>query len=531
MGKKSISGWAMLSVLLAAALLLPNLELLIRLFQPPHETWYHIKEHLLADYLRSTASVVVFTALFTIIIGASLAWLVSAYEFPGRRFFRWALILPLAIPPYIGAYTYAGMLSFTGSVQVFLREVLKVTVNQKLFNIMSIPGTIFIFTLFLFPYVYMVVKSFLEKQSASVIESARVMGSHDRELFFRVVMPMSRSVIVAGASLVVLEVLSDYGVVSYYGVNTFSSAIFKSWISFGDIDSAVRLAAMLMVTVILVLTLEKQLRGRRKYSFATTKIRPIQRKNLTGWKSVCVTFYVVIIFSLGFLIPVLQMVSWSVMSFRNIYYEDFLRMILNSVLLAVGSSLLISVAALIVANYTRMRKTLLSKLCARISVMGYSIPGAVVAITMILFFVGLDRRFGWKLSTSLFILIFAYLVRYLAIGYQNIESGYEKIGNQFTEASRTMGYGVTRTFFRIELGLLKPAILSAFALSFVDIIKELPLVLNLRPFNFHTLSTKVFDYANDEMIPESSVPSLVIILVSFLAIYILHRVADKEDAA
>ena len=526
---KPFNLWAVLSVALAVCLLAPNLDVLLRIFQPPNETWQHIKEYLLVDYLFSTVVVTAVTVLFAIAIGTSLAWLVSAYDFPGRSFFRWALILPLAIPPYIGAYTYAGMLSYTGSVQVFLRDTLHLTVNQRFFDIMSIPGTVFIFTLFLFPYVYMVVRSFLEKQSAGVIESARLMGSGSAALFFRIVLPMSRSVIVAGASLVALEVLSDYGVVSYYGVNTFSSAIFKSWISFGDIDAAVRLAAMLMVTVLLVLALEKRLRGRKKYGFATTKVRPIRRKKLAGCRAVPVLLYILLVFFLGFLVPVLQMAAWGAMSYGNLYYRDFFRMIGNSVLLAAVSSVLIVLAALIVANYARLYVNPLSKFCARISVMGYSIPGAVVAITMILFFVDLDRRFGWSLSASLFVLIFAYLVRYLAIGFQNIEGGYEKIGNKFTEASRTMGYGVTRTFFKIELAMLRPAILSAFALSFVDIIKELPLVLNLRPFNFHTLSTKVFDYANDEMIPESSIPSLVIILVSFIAIYALHRVADREE--
>lgn len=531
MKKLKFNGWALLSTIIGLMIVLPNLDIIIHLFQKPNETWFHIKEYLLKDYVITSAIVVIFTVIFTIIIGTTLAWLISAYDFPFRKFLRWALILPLAIPPYIAAYTYAGMVSYTGVVQRFFRNTLSIEVNQKYFDIMSIEGTIFIFTLFLFPYVYMVTRTFLEKQSAGLIESARLLGSNSIGVFFRIILPISRGVIVAGATLVALEVLSDYGVVSYFGVQTFSTAIFKSWISLGDVDSAIRLAGILMIAVLVILSGEKLLRGRKKFSFTNTKVRPIKRKKLKGIYGFLASAYALIIFSLGFLIPVGQMIAWSIMSYKNIYYSDFLRMIINSVLLAGGCSLLIVVMALIIANYSRMHSNILSKVCSRVTLIGYSIPGAVIAITMILFFVDIDQKFkGLALSTSIVMLIFAYIVRFLGIGYQNVEGGFEKIGNKFTEASRTLGYGVTKTFFKVDIHMLKPAILGAFALTFVDIIKELPLVLNLRPFNFYTLSTKVFEYANDEMIPESAIPSLVIVLVSFIAIYILYKVADREEA-
>lgn len=530
MKKFRFNGWAILSTIISLMIVLPNIDILIHLFQKPNKTWYHIKEYLLKDYVMTSVIVVIITVLLTVIIGVTLAWIISAYDFPFRKFFRWALILPLAIPPYIGAYTYAGMVSYTGVVQRFFRNALGLELDQKYFDIMSVEGAIFIFTLFLFPYVYMVTRAFLEKQSAGLIESARLLGSNSIEIFFRIIMPVSRGAIVAGATLVALEVLSDYGVVSYLGVQTFSSAIFKSWISLGDVDSAIRLAGILMAVVFIILSGEKALRGRKKYSFTNTKIRPIKRKKLKGWSKILVTAYVIIVFSLGFMIPVIQMISWSIDSYKNIYYSQFLSMIFNSVMLAAGCSLLIVIMALIVANYVRTRSGLLSKIYSKVTLIGYSIPGAVVAITMILFFVDIDNRIkGLALSTSIIMLVFAYIVRFLAIGYQNIEGGFEKVGNKFTEASRILGYGVTKTFFKVDIHMLKPAILGAFALTFVDIIKELPLVLTLRPFNFYTLSTKVFEYANDEMIPESAIPSLIIVFISFIAIYVLYKVADKEE--
>ncbi|MGL5352521.1 MAG: ABC transporter permease, partial [Clostridium sp.] len=447
----------------------------------------------------------------------------------------------LAIPAYIGAYTYTGIIGYTGVIQSFLRNNLGLEVNQKYFNIMSIQGAIFIFTIFLLPYVYMVVRAYLEKQSASLIENARLLGENSLGVFLRVVVPISRGAIVAGTTLVVLEVLSDYGVVSYFGVQTFSTAIFKSWFSMSDIDSAIRLSAILLVSVFIVMSGEKLLRGRKRYSSTNTKIRPLGRKKLSKFHGTLAFIYCGIILLLGFIIPTAQLLKWAVDSYSKTLNSDFFILVYNSLWVAVVSSFLIVIMAVIIANYTRINDNFLSKLYSRLTLIGYSIPGAVIAITMVVFFVDLDKKLGWfykifdpnaktlVLSMSLAMLIFAYLVRFLAVGYQSIEGGFEKNGKKFYEASRTLGYSKTKTFFKVDLFMLKPAILSGFALVFVDIIKELPLALLLRPFNFHTLSTKVFEYANDEMIVEASIPSLIIILVSFVAIIILYKVVDKED--
>jgi iron(III) transport system permease protein len=521
-------------------ILIPNIDVMLHLFKEPNDTWYHIKKYVLKDYILNTSIIAISTGILTMIIGTSLAWIVCAYDFPMRKFFRWALIVPLSIPPYIAAYTYAGMLSYTGVVQAFIRNNLGLQVNQKYFDIMSIPGAVFIFTIFLLPYVYLVVRSYLEKQSASLVENARLLGQNSIGVFFKVVIPISRGVIIAGATLTILEILSDYGVVSYFGIPTFSTAIFSSWFSMSDIDSAIRLASILLVTIFVVVTSEKFIRGRKKYSSTNTKIRPLSRKKLNQFYGSLAFLYCFIILALGFIIPTTQLLSWSIMTYRDVLNSDFFILIYNSLSVAILSSLLIVVMAVIIANYTRINDGFLSKLYSKITLIGYSIPGAVIAITVILFFVDVDKKLGWLyrifnpdaptllLSMSIVMLIFAYMIRFLAVGFQSIEGGFEKIGNKFFEASRTLGYGVTKTFFLVDLPMLKPAILSGLALVFVDIIKELPLALILRPFNFHTLATKVFEYANDEMMFEASVPSLIIIAVSFAAIFMLYKVVDKE---
>lgn len=541
MKKIKFNGWAILSTVFILMIVIPNINIIIHLFNKPNENWYHIKEYLLKDYIINTIIICLFTGIFTMIIGVSLAWLVSAYEFPMRRFFRWGLILPLSIPPYIAAYTYAGMMSYTGVIQTFLRNNLEIQVNQKHFNIMSIPGAIFIFTIFLLPYVYMIVRSYLEKQSASLIENARLLGESSLGVFFRVVIPISRIVIVSGVTLVILEVLSDYGVVSYFGIQTFSTAIFKSWFSMSDVDSAIRLAAILLLSVFAVMNSEKLLRGRKKYSSTNTKITPLSRKKLNKCYGTLVFLYCLIVLSLGFVIPTIQLLRWGIMSYSKVINSSFFTLMYNSLWIAIVSSLLIVIMAIIIANYTRINDNFLSRLYSKITLIGYSIPGAVIAITMIIFFVDLDKSLEWLyklfnpnsptlvLSMSLVMLIFAYLVRFLAVGYQGVEGGFEKIGKKFYEASRTLGYSKTKTFLFVDLPMIRPAILSALSLVFVDIIKELPLALLLRPFNFNTLSTKVFEYANDEMIVEASIPSLIIILLSFITILSLYKIVDKED--
>ena len=540
MKKIKINIWAVLSTIFMLMILIPNIDVMLHLFKEPNDTWYHIKKYVLKDYILNTSIISVSTGILTMIIGTSLAWIVCAYDFPMRKFFRWALIVPLSIPPYIAAYTYAGMLSYTGVVQAFIRNNLRLQVSQKYFDIMSIPGAVFIFTIFLLPYVYLVVRSYLEKQSASLVENARLLGENSIGIFFKVVIPISRGVIIAGATLTILEILSDYGVVSYFGIPTFSTAIFSSWFSMSDIDSAIRLASILLVTIFVVMTSEKFLRGRKKYSSTNTKIRPLSRKKLNQFYGSLAFLYCFIILALGFIIPTAQLLSWSIMTYKDVLNSDFFILIYNSLSVAIVSSLLIVVMAVIIANYTRINDGFLSKLYSKITLIGYSIPGAVIAITVILFFVYVDKKLGWLyrifnpdaptllLSMSIVMLIFAYMIRFLAVGFQSIEGGFEKIGNKFFEASRTLGYGVTKTFFLVDLPMLKPAILSGFALVFVDIIKELPLALILRPFNFHTLATKVFEYANDEMMFEAAVPSLIIIAVSFVAIFTLYKVVDEE---
>lgn len=525
--KRKLNIWSVLSILGVIMVLLPSLNIFANLLTPASENWLHIKEYLLKDYINNSLILIVFTALFTVMIGVVLAWLVSAYDFPLKNFFKWALILPMAIPSNIGAYTYNGMLSYTGIIQTYLRK-LNIDVNYKYFDMMTIQGAIFIFTMFLFPYVYLGTKAFLEKQSSALIENARVLGKTHLEIFFQVVLPISRVPIAGGAILVILEVLSDFGVASYFGINTFSTAIFTTWFGMYDLNSAIRLAGVLMMVVLGILALEEIIRGRKKYSFSTSKVTPLRPIKLKGTKMILAVGFCTLIFLTSFLIPFAQLLVWGVKNYSNVLDYRFIRIIWNTIFVTGIAGILVMVLAIIISNFSRMSSSKASKIFSKLVLLGYSIPAAVIAIGVLSLVISLDRAIWGEhsaliLSSSILMIIFAYTIRYLGIGFNSVQSGFEKIGIQYLEASRLLGVGITKSLFAIDLKLITGSIISGFLLVIMDILKELPLTLILRPFNFETLSTKTYQYANDENIQYAAVPALIIIFISTIAVFILTK--------
>ncbi|UOE56112.1 iron ABC transporter permease [Bacillus sp. CMF12] len=535
--RKDFNGWWLVSLIGAAMILLPILFIFFSIFQEPNENWFQIREYLLKNYAANSIILVVLTGVFTAILGVSLAWLIAAYDFPMRRFFSWGLILPLAIPPYIAAYTYRTMLSYTGVVQVTIRNEFDYQINPEWLSISSLKGAVFIFTIFLFPYVYIICRAFLENQSSSYLENARLLGRKPFAIFVRIVLPLSRPAIVAGAVLVIYEVLSDYGVTSYFGIHTITTAIFQTWFGMYDADSAMRLAAWLMVIIVGLFFIEKLLRQGRRYNISS-KSRPLGRQKLKGLRAAAVFIYCSVIFLLGFLIPVVQLLAWSRLTFTKVWNDTFFTLLNQTVFVGIISTALILLFAVIIANVTRSHSSgayILSKLATA----GYSIPGAIIAIGVLALFIELDSvlapfysYMGWGkapliLSLSLAMLVIGYTIRFMATGYNAVEIGFEKIGNKYTEASRMLGFGVTKTFFKVDLPLIKGALFSGFILTFVEIIKELPLALLLRPFNFDTLATKTYQYAKDEMIYEAAIPSLMIILISVISVAVFQMIDKK----
>jgi iron(III) transport system permease protein len=351
------------------------------------------------------------------------------------------------------------------------------------------------------------------------------------KIFTKVILPLSRPAIVAGTLLVVLETLNDFGVVKYFNVRVFSFAIFDAWYRLSSLQSALRLSGILMVIVFSIIVIEKLLRGKRQFN-TSVKSSPLQREKLTKKKSILVISILSFIFAISFLIPVLEMIFNFIDTYKTTINIELLYIVINTLSITIFASLVVVVLAIMIANFNRTSKSKLKPLILKITNLGYAIPGAIIAVTVIVFFVDMDRSFkplysllGFEknlvLTTSLAILVFAYTLRFLTIAFNSVEASYDKIGTKYTEASYTLGKSKLRTLLKVDVPLIKDGLVGAFIIVFVDVIKELPLTLILRPGNYNTIATQIYTYASDEMIQEASGPSLVLIIISAIMIYIL----------
>lgn len=520
--------WSSVAALIVGATLLPVIFIALGVLPAPTENWQHIKDYLLTDYAVTTLVLFVFSGLGASCLGVSLAYLVTVFDFPGRRFFQWALILPLAIPAYIGAYTYGAMFSFTGIFTRLLSGWFGFPVS---IDIMSLPGAVFIFTFFLFPYVYVISRGFLAKYTAPLIESSIMLGKNYTEVFFQVILPVSRGVIASGAALILMEVANDYGVASYFGINTFSIAIFKVWFGMGDVGAAARLSLYALSLIVLIILGEKALRGQKRFGIAQNKIRLLSAHRLKKRKALLASAYCLFVFSLGFLVPFLQLFAWALWTYDEVLEPGFVQATLNTMGIALLCAMIIVCCASVITNSARITRYRGIRLLGKFTAVGYSAPGAVIAIGILLLFMQLNKisetLANYSLITSVYMLLFAYVVRFMAVGCNALENGFEKIGKTYFEASRTLGFGITQTFFRVDFKMMRPVYVGAFSLLFVDIVKELPLTLILRPFNFHTLATKVHEYAHDERIHHSAPAALIIIAICCFSAYTLSRI-EKE---
>jgi iron(III) transport system permease protein len=502
--------------------------------------WQQVSAHLLTTYVHDTVILVFFSALTCATLGIALAWCTCLYRFPGRRLFEVALFLPLAVPPYIAAYTYDGIFSYTGVCQTLLRNVFHLSPTQANIALPSIPFAIFIFTITLFPYVYLFVRTFLHRQSATLIENAVLLGGgrHVRT-FFRVILPLLIPSTLAGVTLASLEVMNDYGVTSYLGLHTFTTAIFTTWFGTGDTVTAIRLSLLLVASVLVFLLLIRGLQNREKYRIVSSKereYRPQPARGMLKWTAFSLCFLVSL---LSFFIPTLQMLAWASTRVDITLFAGLLPCIGNTLYVGGMATLIIVFFAVVSANVHRLFARRYDALCASAAGMGYAVPSAILSMGVVTTFASLDSVLaGWfpshalpLLGMTVAMLCYAYCIRFYCVGYQVLDTGFSKIGPIYTEVSRTLGYGVTQTFLRVDAPLIRHAIASAGGLVFADIIKELPMALTLRPFNFETLGTRVFEYANNEAIPETAFPSLCIIAVCVVVILSSQWYAERAGYA
>ncbi len=537
----ALTSWTLATAVAVFLVLLPLVAIFIGLFGEPSDTWRHLASTVLRDYVVNSIVLIMGVGGLTLLFGISSAWLVTACEFPLRRTFEWALVLPLAIPTYIIAYTYAELFAHTGPIQALLHLVLDpaATIHLRT-GLMSLWGVTVMMALVLYPYVYLITRASFLKQTGGVLETARILGKSPWASFFQVALPMARPGVVAGVTLVLMEVLNEYGAVQYFGVPTFTTGIFRAWFSLGDADAAIRLSGCLLVFVFALIVLERAQRGRARFDEGRGGRPPPSRFELRGWKAAGALAACGLPVLLGFLLPVFQLLAWAGTTAPDFLDRAFLVLALNSFGLALAAAASAVGVALLIVYTVRLHPTPLHRLAERVSVLGYSIPGAVIAVGILIPFIQVDRWIdglagrmlgistGLLLTGTLVALLYAYVVRFLAVALNPVESGFKRLCGNLDEMSRSLGASPTRTLWRVNLPLLRGTLLSAGLLVFVDVLKELPLTLILRPFDFDTLATKAFQLASDEMVAQSAHPALLIILAGTFPVITLSRLIARN---
>lgn len=492
------------------------------------QAWQDLVDYKLFAYAKNTILLMLGSGLISLFFGTICAWLTTAYKFPFSKTLEWALVLPLAFPAYISAYMYGGILGIEGSFTAWVSKTFGIAyTNLGFLDILNLPGTIFVVTSVLYPYVYLSVKASLKQMSQSSVDAARVYGYSPTKIFFKIVLPSQRLAIVAGVSLVMMEAMSDFGVVSYFGVDTFVNGIFSTWFGRGDLQLATKLASMLMIFVFILLFLEKMQRKGKNYSSVPKGFRPLEQVKLSGFGSLFAFIICFIPFLLGFLVPGWRMVDWFLLTYMDVVNEEYITLTLNTFKLALIATIVATIVGFILVYITQLYKSKTNSILLQISKLGYAVPGAVIGVGILTLF-GFLRKIDDNIS-FLFVggsvvgLIFGYCVRFLAVSASSFESGYGTMNKNYKDAGKVMGYSWYEILKKIDIPLLKGAFGASLLIVFVEILKELPLTLILRPFNFETLSSKAQDFTIQEMMIQSAVPSVCIVLLSIIPVILLIK--------
>jgi len=523
-----------LVIVLCTLFSIPVLTLLTSLGASSDGVWQHLVDTLLLEYISESLLLMTGVGVLVLVLGVLPAWLVTMTRFPGSRLLELALVLPLAMPAYIIAYTYTGMLDVAGPVQSLIRDTFDLSYGEYWFPpIRSLGGAITMLGLVLYPYVYLLARTAFLEQSVCVLEVSRTLGASPRRTFTRVALPLARPAIVAGLSLVLMETLADYGTVQYFGISVFTTGIFRTWFGMGSETAAAQLSMVLLLFVLTLVILEQWSRQQARYHHTSNRYSALPRARLTGWRSITALLYCGLPVLAGFIIPVVQLILWAVETWALIDTSAFFTLFFNSLKLAGLTALLGMGLALFVAYGRRLFPTRPVRSGFRILGLGYAIPGTVIAVGVLIPFAWFDNTVdgfmrdnfdiatGLLLSGTLVAVVFAYLVRFLPVALNTIDAGLGKIKTSMDDAGRSMGLRPMQILHRVHMPMLKGSLLTAALLLFVDVLKELPATLILRPFNFNTLAIRTYELANQERLAEASSSALMIVLAGILPVIIL----------
>lgn len=531
-------GWNAVSVAAAVAagvLAVPVLVVLSSVFTPSGDTWAHLVATVLPEYIRNTLWLMLWVGIGVTAIGVATAWLTTMCRFPGRGFFEWALILPLAVPAYVMAYAYTDFLQFTGPVQTWLRGYFGWGPRDYWFpDVRSVGGAAAIFSFVFYPYVYLLARAAFLEQAAGMIEAGRSLGYGPWGSFFRLALPLARPGVAAGITLALMETLADFGTVAYFALPTFTTGIYRAWLSLGDRTAAAQLAAALLGFVALVLIVERVSRGRARFGDNSVRRRLVPQR-LHGFPALGAVLACVIPLIAGFALPTAILLDLSISGGDLHFGPRYFRLVFNSVSVSALTAACAVGLALLIAYAARTGGNVIAMAAHHLASLGYAVPGAVIAVGVLIPVTRLDHALsGWLqswfgISTGLILtggiaaLVYAYLVRFLAVALQSVEAGLTKVTPSMDDAARSLGATPLGTLTRVHIPLLMPSVLTAALMVFVDVMKELPATFMMRPFNFDTLAVHAFNLASDERLSELTAPALTIVAVGVVPLILLSR--------
>ncbi len=539
-GRKIRTGsgiWTFFTLIIALLVSIPILSVAVNIFVPAGEIWQHLASTVLPEYINNSIWLMVGVGTGVFVIGVGTAWLVTMTQFPGSRFFEWALLLPLAVPAYLMAYTYTDFLSFTGPVQGFLRNLMGWQSGEYWFpEIRSLTGAIIMMSFVFYPYVYILSRAAFLEQSHSLLEASRSLGATAFESFYKIALPLARPSIAAGMALALMETLNDFGTVDYFGVQTFTTGIYRTWFGLGERVAAAQLAGFLMLFILILILIERWSRNKMDFKQGgAARFRHVSQYKIEDWKKWASMMACAIPVIIGFIIPLLILIDMFIGHMDAALDARFIEYGFNTFLVAILAGFIALFVSLIMAYSLRLNPTYTTKIATRIGSMGYAIPGSVIAVGILIPFGWFDNTLdawlrstfgissGLLLSGTMAALIFAYVVRFLAISFTTVEASLAKITPNMDEAAEGLGYRFGQVLRKIHMPMMSGSLFAAIMLVIVDVIKELPATLIVRPFNFDTLAVQVYRLASDERLAESSGAALAIILAGLIPVIILSN--------
>ena len=525
--------WFFSSIIIASIVALPIITVFFSFFSETSNYFIILKNTFLYEYILNSFTILIFVILITFILGVVSAYFVSFYDFPLSNFFSWALILAFAVPGYIYAFSIIAFFENFGTAYSLMTYFFgESNYNTVIPKIDGIIGSILAISFSLFPYVYVLTRASFFYQSSNYIEVGKNLGLSEQETFFKIILPLARPAIVAGLALVSMECLSDFGTVSFFSVNTLTTGIYNSWLSFDDLNSANQISSILLIFILVMFSIEIYSRREAKYHQPARGFKPISKISLTGKKCVLPLIICSLVFFISFLFPVSQMIYWTVKFPKYIQDINIIKINLNTLSLVGLASLIIVLVSLFINYGSRVSKSKILSYLTNFSVSGYAIPGIILAVAFITFFSNMSdffsEIFNFPSTKSIFIgsifgLLLAYFIRFFSLSFNGIKSSYEKINNSIDESAYLLGYSKTKTFLKIHVPYLKTSMVLIILLISLEVIKELPMTMILRPFNFETFATQAYVYASQDLLEAAALPSLFLIFWSSLLILLSSR--------